>query len=69
MEEKVIFGVIFLHFAKEIWDTLKEVHNDEKNIFRFFELYEPFFLSQAREMFVPISYSALCGILDNLEVH
>lgn len=32
MEEKVGFDVMFLRTAKEIWDTLKEVYKNEKNI-------------------------------------
>lgn len=45
MEKKVSSGV-FLKTAKEIWDTLKEVHENEKNISKVFELYERLFTLQ-----------------------
>jgi len=37
---KVSAGVMFLRTAKEIWDTLKEMYVNEKNIFIVFELYK-----------------------------
>jgi len=32
MDEKTIASVIFLKTAKEIWDTLKEMHSNKQNI-------------------------------------
>jgi len=39
MEVKVSVGVMFLHTAKYIWDTLTEMYANEKNISKMFELY------------------------------
>lgn len=53
----------------EIWDTLKEVYNNEKNISRVFELYERLFTLEQGEMSIMAYYSVLHGILDELEIH
>jgi len=38
MDVKVSADVMFLRTAKEIWDTLREIYANEKNISRVFEL-------------------------------
>jgi len=38
LEEKVSGSVIFLSIVKEMWDTLKAMHENEKNPSRFLKL-------------------------------
>lgn len=60
--------LIFLKTVKEIWDTLKEVYHNEKDISRVFELYEFFSLSSRGDV-CSCLYSVFRSILDKLEVH
>lgn len=60
---------MFLKTAKKIWDTLREIYDKGKNIFRVLELYKCFFTLQQGEMSVIAYYSALRGILDELDIH
>jgi len=43
MDEEVSADVMFLKTTKEIWDTLKELYSNEKNISRIVDLYERVF--------------------------
>lgn len=64
MVEKLSFGIMFLATTKEIQNTLKEVYDIEKNIYKDFEVYERQFYSQLGKMSVLVYYLALCDILD-----
>lgn len=69
MEETINSGLIFLMTAKEIWNILKEVYNNKKNISRIFEFYERIFILQQGEMYVHAYCSAFWGMLDELNIH
>jgi len=43
LEEKISGSIIFLTTAKEMWDTLKTMYDNEKNPSRVFEIYERLF--------------------------
>jgi len=43
MKEKISGNVMFLTIAKEMWDTLKAMHENEKNPSRVFEIYKNLF--------------------------
>jgi len=43
LEEKISYSVMFLTTAKEMWDTLKVMYENEKNPSRVFEIYECLF--------------------------
>jgi len=80
MVEKVSVGLMFLCTVKDIWDTLKDMYNNEKNISRVFELYEQN-ISRVFELYKQLFtlrigdrslfeyYSTLKGVLDELNVH
>lgn len=68
MDVKVSADVMFLRTAKEIWDTLREIYANEKNISRVFELYEQLFILRMGDMSVPEYCSTLRGISDELDV-
>ena len=38
LEEKISGSVMFLTTAKEMWDTLKVIYENEKNLSRMFEI-------------------------------
>ena len=40
VEEKISGSVMFLTTAKEMWDTLKVMYDNEKNPSRVFEIYK-----------------------------
>ena len=43
LEEKISSNVMFLTIAKEMWDFLKVIYENEKNLSRVFEIYECLF--------------------------
>ena len=43
LEEKISGSVMFLTTAKEMWDTLKMMYENEKNPWRVLEIYERMF--------------------------
>ena len=43
LEEKISSSIIFLATAKEMWDILKVMHENEKNLLRVFEIYDRLF--------------------------
>ena len=43
LEEKISGSVMFLYTAKDIWDTLKVMYENEKNPSRMFEIYKHLF--------------------------
>lgn len=61
-KEKVNSREIFLKTTKEIWNTFKKIYDNEKNIFRVFELFELLFTLQQGEISTPTYYSTLYDI-------
>lgn len=53
---------MFLKTTKEIWNTFKKIYDNEKNIFRVFELFELLFTLQQGEISTPTYYSTLYDI-------
>ena len=43
LEEKISCSIMFLTTAKKMWNTLKEMYENEKNLSRVFEIYERLF--------------------------
>ena len=60
---------MFLTTAKKIWDTLKVMYGNEKNLSRVFELYECLFELKQRDKSVPEFYGELKGFIDELKMH
>ena len=58
---------MFLITAKEMWDTLKVIYDNEKNPSR--EIYEHLFELKRESRFVPEFYDELKGFIDELEMH
>ena len=58
-EEKISDNVMFLTTAKEMWDTLKVMHGNEKNLSRVFEIYERLFELKQGDKFVAEFYGEL----------
>jgi len=54
--------------AKETWDTLKVMYNNEKNLSRVFEIYEHLFELKQRDRSVPEFYGELKSLIDVLEM-
>ena len=60
---------MFLTTAKEMWETLKVMYDNEKNPSRVFEIYEHLFELKQGDRFVPELYGELKGLIDELEMH
>lgn len=69
VEKNVSFGVIFLKTANKIWNTLKEVYGNEKNIFRVFELYEHLFTPKQGDISVSKYHFELRETLGELDIY
>ena len=59
LEEKISGSIIFLTTAKEMWDTLKVMYKNEKNLSTVFEIYERLFELKQGDKFVPEFYREL----------
>ena len=60
---------MFLNTAKDMWDTLKVVYENEKNPSRVFEIYECLFEVKHGDRYVPDLYEELKSLVDELEMH
>jgi len=60
--------VMFLTTAKEMWETLKVMYDNEKNPSRVFEIYERLFEFRQGDGSVPEFYDKLKGFIDELEM-
>jgi len=69
LEEKISGSVMFLPNAKDMWDTLKVMYENEKNLSRVFEIYERMFELKQGDRSVPEFYDELKGLIDELEMH
>ena len=69
LEEKISSSVMFLPTAKNMWDILKVMYENEKNLSRVFEIYERLFELKQGNRSVPEFYSEVKGLIDELEMH
>ena len=60
---------MFLTTAKEMWDKLKVMYDNEKNPSRVFKIYEYLFELKQGDRYVPEFYDKLKGFIDELEMH
>ena len=60
---------MFLPTAKNMWDTLKVMYENEKNPSRVFKIYEHLFELKQRDRSVPEFFGELKGLIDELEMH
>ena len=60
---------MFLPTAKEIWDTLKLMYCNKKNLSRVFEIYEQLLDLKQGDRFVPEFYGELKGLIDELDMY
>ena len=56
LEEKINGTIMFLTTAKEMWDTLNVMYDNEKNPSRVFEIYERLFELKQGDISVPEFY-------------
>ena len=59
---------MFLTAAKEMWDTLKVMYDNEKNLLRVFEIYKRLFELKQGDRSVPEFYGELKCLIDELEM-
>ena len=69
LEEKISGSIMFLPTAKDMWDTLKVMHGNEKNLSRVFEIYERLFELNQGDRPVLEFYGELKGLTNELETH
>ena len=63
--EKISGSVMFLPSAKNMWDTLKVMYGNEKNLSRVFEIYKRLFELKRGDRSVPEFYGELKGLIDD----
>ncbi|XP_020265126.1 uncharacterized protein LOC109840777 [Asparagus officinalis] len=68
-EPQISSSVMFLTTAKEMWDCLKIMYGNEKNVSRVFEIYERLFALKQGDRSVPDFFGELKGLIDELEMH
>ena len=69
MKEKISGSVVFLTIAKDMWDTLKVMYENEKNPSKVFKIYERLFELKKGDRSVPEFYGELKGLIDELEMY
>ncbi|XP_020260332.1 uncharacterized protein LOC109836748 isoform X2 [Asparagus officinalis] len=69
MEAQISSSVMFLTTAKEMWDNLKIMYGNEKNVSRVFKIYERLFAFKQGDKSVPEFFGELKGLIDELEMH
>ena len=52
-----------------MWDTLKVIYGNKKNLSRVFEIYEHLFELKQGDRFVPEFHGELKGLIDELEMY
>jgi len=60
---------MFLSTAKDTWDTLKVMYENEKNPSRMFDIYERLFELKYGDRSVSEFYGELKGLIDELEMY
>jgi len=68
LQENISSSVMFLTAAKEMWDTLKVMYDNEKNLLRVFEIYKRLFKLKQGDRSVPEFYGELKCLIDELEM-
>ena len=69
MKEKISGSIMFLSIVKEMWDTLKVMYENEKNLSRVFEIYKGMFKLKQGDRSVTEFYRELKSLIDELEMH
>ncbi|XP_020252608.1 uncharacterized protein LOC109829921 [Asparagus officinalis] len=69
LDAQISSSVMFLTTAKEMWDSLKIMYGNEKNVSRVFEIYERLFAIKQGDKTVPEFFGELKGLIDELEMH
>ncbi|XP_020243477.1 uncharacterized protein LOC109821726 [Asparagus officinalis] len=69
METQISSSVMFLTTAKEMWDNLKIMYGNEKNVSRVFEIYGRLFALKQGDKSVPEFFGELKRLIDELEMH
>jgi len=69
LEEKISSSVMFLPTAKDMWDTLKVVYENEKNPSKVFEINERIFELKQGDRSVHEFYGEVKNLIDELEMH
>ena len=64
LKAKISGSDIFLNTAKEMWDTLKVMYENDKNPSRIFEIYERLF-----KLKLLMFYNELKSLIDELDMH
>ncbi|KAH6798462.1 hypothetical protein C2S51_034946 [Perilla frutescens var. frutescens] len=69
MDESVSKNIMFLDIAKAMWDALREMYSNDKNVSRVFELYEKLFSHCQDGQSVNDYFSTLKGLADEILVY
>ena len=69
LDERISDSVMFLTTAKEMWDILKVIYDNEKNPSRVFEIYERLLEPKQGDKIEAKFYGELKGLVDELEIH
>ena len=69
MEAQISSSVMFLTTAKEMWDSLKIMYGNEKNVSRVFEIYKRLFALKQGDKSVSKFFGELKGLIGELEMH
>ncbi|XP_020254383.1 uncharacterized protein LOC109831471 [Asparagus officinalis] len=69
MKAQISSSVMFLTTAKEMWDILKIMYGNEKNVSRVFEIYERLFALKQGDKSVSEFFGELKGLIGELEMH
>ncbi|XP_057799090.1 uncharacterized protein LOC131014928 isoform X1 [Salvia miltiorrhiza] len=69
LEDSVSKNIMFLETAKAMWDTLRQMYSNDKNVSRVFELYEKLFSHTQSGQTVNDYFSTLKGLADEILVY
>jgi len=69
LKEKINSSVMFMSTAKDMWDTLKMMYGDEKNLSTVFKIYERLFELKQGDRSIHEFYGELKSLIDELEMH
>jgi len=68
LKENISGSVMFLPTAKDMWETLKVMYENEKNLSRVFKIYERLFELKYGDRYVPEFYGEVKSLIDELEI-
>jgi len=69
LEEKISGSVMFLTTAKDMWNILKIMYDNEKNLSRVFEIYERLFELKQGDRSMTEFYDKLKSLINELKMH